>query len=188
MTTEEAVTKLTKHVLKTGVSATDAVRALWAEIVPISDADNLIQYALASLVSVNYKRPSYTTPDYDDRGGSRPGNGGTKVAVRHESAVTPSYNVTVSILHDVHYNVNGRVTSVAMMNRHDLITMARKANRFVQGWSRYQHWYEQAADQLAKRKKATLDELAEGDKTRLARAFSEVRSRFSNEELKVLDQ
>jgi hypothetical protein len=180
MTTEDAVKKITAYVIKTGVPAADAVKHLWEEIAPIEDPEALIQSGLAILVSIQYKRPVVE---------ERPGHRGLAVAVRHERGDRKQYRVSVNLLHDLRYQVNGKVKAVVAMNHHDLVTLAHQANQMAQGWVRYQGAFAAAAERLKKFGKQTVGDLGDGEQARLARLFGDARARVgAGAEGKLLEQ
>ena len=171
MTSQEAVLKVSEYVKRTGKPAIEAVRELWLELTPIVDSDDLVQRSLAALVSMSYRRPDYAAA-LEVSVPEKRANG--SVTVKHEVAKPQSYYVEVTVLHTVHYNVNGVVKSVAAMNRHDLLTLSRNAQRMAEGWTHYEQFFVHAAERLAKFKKATINDLGEGEQSRLSKMLYDV--------------
>ena len=169
MTTDEAVQYVAEYVRKTGVPAADAVKELWKDLKPITDPEKLIQSGLAVLVAIKYKHPTQPVEPF--------GRGGNSVAVRHQRGEPRSYRVSVSLLEDLRYNVNGRVKAVVAMNHHDLVTLAHQANQMAQGWVRYQGVFATAAEKLKQFGKATVGDLGDGEQAKLARMFGDARAR-----------
>jgi hypothetical protein len=109
--------------------------------------------------------------------------------VRHERGEPREYKVTVNLLHDLRYNVNGKVKAVVAMNHHDLVTLAHQANQMAQGWVRYQAAFGAAAERLKKFGKQTVGDLGDGEQARLARMFGDARARVgAGAEGRLLEQ
>lgn len=158
MTADEAVKVVTEYVRDTGTPAAEAVKNLWEQLKPITDSESLIQFAIATRVAVQYRRP---------------GHNEASVSVTHERYKLKEYEVTVTILRDTMYNVNGKVKSVAVCNRHDVLTLAENARKAEEGFSHYRKVWEYAAQRLQTLKKDKIEDMGHGEQMKLARMLND---------------
>jgi hypothetical protein len=169
----EAVKFVAEYVRETGTPAADAVRKLWSDIKPITDPDQLIQFALACQVATEYKMALYVPGDerrpYNSHGG------GTRVSAVHHKSEPKVIQVSVSILQDIHYNVEGRVKSIAVMNRRDVLILATNFCNMVEAFSRHEQVFRYIAARLVELKKEKVEDLAEGEQQKIARMFTDLK-------------
>jgi hypothetical protein len=173
----DAVKYVAEYVKETGTPAADATRKLWKDITPIDDPETLLQFAVACRVSTEYRTPFYEKGD--EKRSYTPGNGGGKsstVSVRHSKYEPRVYQVSVTVLQDVHYNVDGRVKAVMKMNRHDALTVAERYRTIREGFDRHIAVMEYIATKLKELKKDHVEDLGDGEKQKIARMFMDLKS------------
>lgn len=169
MKADEAVEVITQYVRETQAAASEAVRLLWSQIQPIEDSEDLIQFALAARVAVSYKKPLA-----DDR----PKN---DIHIEYHKYKSRIYEVSVQLLQDVSYNVNGKVKPIILMNHYDLVTLARDAKAAEEGFHRYYELWTYTAERLQVLKKTSVEDLAEGEQMKIARMLHEAQRKLPSQ-------
>lgn len=176
MNADDAVKYVAEFVRSTGLPASQAVREVWKDITPITDADVLLQFAIAIRVSSEYRRPGFIYEGYTRKGESGgKGNGHARIRVRHTKYETRHYTVSVELLQDIRYNVNGKVKAIAQCNRHDILTLAESFRKGEEGFARHRAVMEYIATRLKELNKTNVEDLAEGEKIKIARMISDLR-------------
>jgi hypothetical protein len=167
MTAEEAIQAVTQYVIDTGKGAAEATRTLWPKLQPITaGSDDLMQFAIATRVTFQYRRPIVNGVEEPRRGG--------KVTIRQLKHGTHHYQVTVNLLRDVRYNINGTVKPVASFTRDDLATLAKNCEAFENGFKSYRKFWEETAARLKALKKDKVEDLAHAEQLKVAKRLHEL--------------
>jgi hypothetical protein len=169
MKAKEAVQVVLQHVKDTGESAIDSVRKLWPQLLPIEDIEELAQPTLAFQVTVEYRRGHE-----NDSVQFRPP---IQIGVQHIAHQARNYKVTVDLLRDVRYNINGKVKTVAVMGRADVGFLARQAEAVKEGAGRYQKFWEGIGSRLETTGKRHVEDLADGEQLKIAKQLHELQKR-----------
>jgi hypothetical protein len=177
MKANDAIRYVEEFVRETGLPPAQAVREIWEDISPIEDSTTLIQFAVAVQVSTRLRRPGFLDEE-PVRVPDRP-NGTTtparKVSVIHTRHKPKFYNVGVELLQTVRYTVNGKSKAIAELSRHDVLTIAENFRRAEDGFTRHRKVMEYIAKRMHELGKQHVEELADGEKQKIARMINDLR-------------
>lgn len=182
MSIQEAVKAVYKQQKSTGGSAIGVVRKLWAKLsLSDSDLETLAQQALAGRVSAfatgghladkeesatpfrQFLTESYHPPV------SSPSEPRATASVTVERTPVKIIDVTVSILYNTNYDINGRRKAFIEFTLSDLNYSITRYGQQIEGHQRHLAVMQYTKERLNKLGKRSVSELAQGEQTILAR-------------------
>lgn len=159
MSIVDATQTVVNFVRDTSKPISQAIKEVWPSISEFSEDEQqtLLQEAIAHRVNPLLTRGvTVTVTDYH------------RVSMeRHE--------VTCQLLHDVVYHVNGVAKPVALFTKFDVVTKLESVRRVEEGLVRHRKMWEYVHERLAKFKKGSVEELAEGEQIKIARMVYDLR-------------
>ncbi len=177
MAIKDAVISITQFIRDTGKPVSEAVREIWPQLGPFSEEDQqtLMIEALASRVNPVLNNPIF----------HRYGNEVT-VTVESRQPAMERHEVTCVLLRDVIYHVNGVAKSVAVFTKHDVLTKLESIRHVEAGVIRHRKMWEYIHERMTVLKKSKVEDLAEGEQTKIARMIFDLKQQKDNKDLLAL--
>lgn len=180
MSIQEAVKAVYKQQKSTGGSAIGVVRKLWAKLsLSDSDIETLAQQALAGRVSAfatgghladkEESTSSYREPYRPPPQTNSPSEPRIHTSVVIERPPVKVIDVTVSVLYNTNYDINGHRKAFIEFTLSDLNYSINRYGQQIEGHQRHLAVMQYTKERLNKLGKKSVSELAQGEQTILAR-------------------
>ncbi len=159
MNLAEAVETVAQYVRDTQSPLSDAVRKVWEQITPLPDehARQLMQEALAQRAGVLLRHPVVES------------RGAQEISVSVERRPMERHEVSVEVLVETIYHVNGEAKAIASFTLFDVRTKLSSVRAIEMGVSRHRQMWEHVAERLSTCKKNKVEDLAHGEQMKIAR-------------------
>jgi hypothetical protein len=191
MTIAEAAKQARKLMLDTGASASDAVKALWPSLgLDEVDIESLAMSALSAragqlatsgkpVIDLEPTR-SRVVDDIPEQGYSVPVQ--FRSTERTVAITRTPVNVVeraVLVLHHAQYNINGKSVKLVDFGPYHLSRLEESAANNGNGFHRLAEFCQLTRERLAKLKKNSIRDLAQGEQEKIARNFWDIKNGIS---------
>lgn len=179
MIIKDATATITQYIRDTGKPLSEAIKLVWPELGPFSDEDKqtLMMEALASRVNPLLNNPI-----------TRPWGAEIEVGVTsYRQPAMQRHEVTCQILQDVIYHVNGTAKCMAVFTKFDVLTKLESVRSVEAGVIRHRKMWEYVHERLTACKKSKIEDLAEGEQTKIARMVFDLRQHKESKDLPALE-
>jgi hypothetical protein len=166
MTVADAVDTIVQYVRDTGAPLADAVSHVWGQISGLNDSDieSLVRESLASRAGVLLRNP-FQSANRDFK----------TVSVRRNREMPSVREVSVQLLSDTVYHVNGKAKPIALFTKYDVLTKLSGVRKVEEGVIKHRQMWEYIASRLSALGKAKVEDLAEGEQIKIARMIYNLR-------------
>lgn len=181
-TIQDAVDTIVKYVRNTGKQRADAVKELWDSLGDFSEdeARVLMQQALSARAGAVLTNPFRSVAAIDDseriESYVERGADVTVCVQPYRHFTMERHEVTCQILYDTVYLVNGVSKPFATFTLSEAGEKAAQYRRVEASMDRHARLWEYVHERLTKLKKIKVEDLAEGEQTKIARMLYDVKT------------
>jgi hypothetical protein len=176
MSIKDATSAIAQYIRDTGKPLSEAIKLVWPDLGPFSkeEKQTLMMEALASRVNPILNNP--VNPRW--------GNGEVEVGVTsYRQPAMERHEVTCQILQDVIYHVNGAAKPIAVFTKYDVLTKLESVRNVEAGVVRHRKMWEYIHERLTALNKSKVEDLAEGEQTKIARMIFDLRQQKESKDL-----
>lgn len=157
-----------------------AIQDVWPSLLPFSKEDTtyLMQTALAARVSNRLTNPVKKGEEEEEV--AQPYNSGD--SLKQVILVTKPYNlkpqtvhVSVQILMDTVYQINGESKPVALFTKFDVFTMMERTKAVENGVTRHRQFWQTVHHRMTELNKSSISDLADGEQQKIARMLRDTK-------------
>lgn len=166
MAIKDAITLIAEYIRNTGTPVSEAVRVTWDRLEPFSDEEKqtLMIEALASRINPLLNNPIRASYNQE-----------VSITVTSTPMPLQRHEVTCQILNDIIYHVNGKAKSIASFTKYDVSTKIDSVRLIEEGVIRHRKMWEYIHERLTSCKKSKVEDLGEGERTKIARMVFDLR-------------
>lgn len=178
MTIQDAVLQIAERVRDTHKPLSEVVKDIGPFTFSDEDTQTLLYEALASRTGPLLTNPLRYVAARNEMGGST-----VSVSAPPLRTTVERHEVTVQLLHDAVYHVNGVAKPIAVFTQYDVLTKLESVRRVAAGIARHQGMWEYISERLVTLKKAQVSDLAPGEQMKIARMVYDLRQQKDTPEL-----
>jgi hypothetical protein len=155
----------------------EAIKLVWSDLGSFTkeEKETLMQEALAYRVNPMLNNPITQ-------------RGGTEVSVTsYRQPAMERHEVTCLLLQNVIYHVNGAAKPIAVFTKFDVATKLESVRSVEAGVVRHRKMWEYVHERLTTLKKSKVEDLAEGEQTKIARMIFDLRQHQDGKDLPAME-